>query len=368
MGGGEARFQVEIHGADVDTLYDSAPRAKQQFASVPGLVDLDISLRPGKPEVEFHVDRPKAADVGVTVGQVASTLRTAVDGTVAGQYREAGKDYDLRVQLREQDRRTVGQLDTLRVGSTGALVPLREVADVREATGPVTIYRVDKQRTATVTADIAEGFALSDVQRLAEEKLKAMGLPAGYTYKVAGEAEIFGESKQSIKVALILAVLFVFMILAAQFESLLHPFTIGLSLPFAVIGAILALLLTGNTMNIMAMIGIVMLMGLVTKNAILLVDYTNTLRHRGMERNAAVLQAGPTRLRPILMTTAAMVFGMLPVALGLGAGAGLRAPMAICVIGGLLSSLLLTLVVVPVVYTFMDDLSKRLSRRHEESS
>ena len=362
-GGGEARFQLEIRGPDVDGLIAAAQRAKQAMATVPGLVDLDISLRPGKPEVEFRVDRPKASDVGITVGQVASTLRTAVDGTVAGQYREAGKDYDIRVQLRQQDRQSVSQLETLRVPASLQLVPLGEVASRRAATGPVTIARVDKQRTATVTANIAEGFAMSNVQKAADEKMKTIGLPAAYTYGFTGEAEMFAESMRNILIALVLAVIFVFMILAAQFESLLHPFTIGLSLPFSLIGAILALLLTGNTLNIMAMIGIVMLMGLVTKNAILLVDYTNTLRHRGMERNDAILQAGPIRLRPILMTTAAMVFGMLPVALGLGSGAEMRAPMAIAVIGGLLSSLALTLVVVPVVYTYMDDLSKRLARR-----
>jgi len=286
-----------------------------------------------------------------------------VDGTVAGQYREAGKDYDIRVQLRQQDRQSVSQLETLRVPASPQLVPLGEVAVRRAATGPVTIARVDKQRTATVTANIAEGFAMSNVQKAADEKMKTIGLPAAYTYGFTGEAEMFAESMRNILIALVLAVIFVFMILAAQFESLLHPFTIGLSLPFSLIGAILALLLTGNTLNIMAMIGIVMLMGLVTKNAILLVDYTNTLRHRGMERNDAILQAGPIRLRPILMTTAAMVFGMLPVALGLGSGAEMRAPMAIAVIGGLLSSLALTLVVVPVVYTYMDDLSRRLARR-----
>jgi HAE1 family hydrophobic/amphiphilic exporter-1 len=165
-----------------------------------------------------------------------------------------------------------------------------------------------------------------------------------------------------------LAVVFVYMILAAQFESFLHPLTIGLSLPFAIVGAALALIATGSTLNMMSMIGIVMLMGLVTKNAILLVDYTNTLRGRGLERNEAILRAGPTRLRPILMTTAAMVFGMLPVALGLGQGSEMRAPMAICVIGGLLSSMFLTLVLVPVVYTMLDDLTARLHRKRRQAA
>jgi HAE1 family hydrophobic/amphiphilic exporter-1 len=176
--------------------------------------------------------------------------------------------------------------------------------------------------------------------------------------------EVFG----SILFALMLAVIFVYMILAAQFESFVHPFTIGLSLPFALIGAVLALLLTHHTLNMMSMIGIVMLMGLVTKNAILLVDYTNTLRSKGLERNQAILQAGPTRLRPILMTTAAMIFGMLPVALGLGAGSELRAPMAVCVIGGLLSSMFLTLLMVPVVYTLLDDLQRRFRRRSDQEA
>ena len=360
-GATQSPVEIKFQGPDVDRLLAIASQATQRVSDVPGLTDLDISLRPGQPEAQMRVDRTKATNLGLSVAQVAGTLRTAVDGTVAGQYREGGDEYDIRVKLAAADRERVAQLDSLRVASlNGELVPLREVAHVAIAEGPTQITRTDKVRTVSVTGNILEGYALGSIIQEAQKRIRQMNLPADYSVDYAGEAQRMKEVFGSILFALMLAVVFVYMILAAQFESLIHPFTIGLSLPFALIGAVLALLLTGSTLNMMSMIGIVMLMGLVTKNAILLVDYTNTLRARGLERNEAVLQAGPRRLRPILMTTAAMVFGMLPVALGLGAGAELRAPMAICVIGGLLSSMFLTLLMVPVVYTLLDDFGKRL--------
>ena len=364
-GGAQSPVEIQFQGVDVDRLIELASQASQRLSDIPGLTDLDISLRPGQPEARLRIDRVKATNLGLSVAQVAGTLRTAVEGTVASKYREAGDEYDIRVQLAKQDRERVAQLEGLRVVSlnNGALIPLREVAHVAFAEGPTQITRTDKVRTVSVTGNLLEGYALGTVVEEAKKRIAGMNLPTGYSVNYAGEAERMREIFGSILFALVLAVIFVYMILAAQFESFIHPFTIGLSLPFALIGAVLALLVTGTTLNMMSMIGIVMLMGLVTKNAILLVDYTNTLRSRGLERNEAILRAGPIRLRPILMTTAAMVFGMLPVALGLGEGAELRAPMAICVIGGLLSSIFLTLLLVPVVYTLLDDLSQRLGRR-----
>jgi HAE1 family hydrophobic/amphiphilic exporter-1 len=260
----------------------------------------------------------------------------------------------------------VSQLDDLAIAATnGNLIPLREVSDIRYATGPTVITRTDKQRTVSVQGNLASGYVSGPVIQQVQQRLGPLKaeLPRGYGLAYRGEAERMREVFIPILFALALSVLFVYMVLAAQFESLIHPFTIGLSLPLSIVGAALFLFLAGATVNVMSLIGVVMLMGLVTKNAILLVDYTNTLRKRGLERDDALLRAGPTRLRPILMTTAAMVFGMLPIALGLGKGAEMRAPMAIAVIGGLLSSMFLTLLMVPVVYTIFDELPGRLRRR-----
>jgi HAE1 family hydrophobic/amphiphilic exporter-1 len=366
MIGNAAASPVEItfQGPEVDQLIAIAREAKQLVSSVPGLTDLDISLRPGQPETQVRIDRVKATNLGLSVAQVANTLRTAVDGAVTGQYREGGDEYDIRVRLDQKDRARVDQLKDLRVANTtGDLLPLRDVTDLASAEGPTQITRTDKIRTVKITGSILEGHALGNITQEARKQIDKMTLPAGYSVRYTGEAERMGDAFNAILFSLMLAVVFVYMILAAQFESFIHPFTIGLSLPFALIGAVVALVLAHSTMNMMSMIGIVMLMGLVTKNAILLVDYTNTLRKRGLERNEAILRSGPIRLRPILMTTAAMVFGMLPVALGLGAGSEMRAPMAICVIGGLLSSMFLTLLMVPVVYTLLDDVTERLRRR-----
>jgi HAE1 family hydrophobic/amphiphilic exporter-1 len=363
-GATQSPVEIQFRGPDVDQLVTIASQATQRLSDIPGLTDLDISLRPGQPEAQVRIDRTKATNLGLSVAQVANTLRTALDGTVASQYREGGDEYDIRVKLAQADRERVAQLDGIRVSAPdGTPIALREVAHLAMAEGPTQITRTDKVRTVSVTGNILQGYALGTIIQESQKRIGQMNLPAGYSVDYAGEAQRMREVFGSIVFALLLAVIFVYMILAAQFESFVHPFTIGLSLPFALIGAVLALLLTHHTLNMMSMIGIVMLMGLVTKNAILLVDYTNTLRARGLERNEAVLQAGPTRLRPILMTTAAMVFGMLPVALGLGSGSELRAPMAVCVIGGLLSSMFLTLLMVPVVYTLLDDLQRRFRRR-----
>ncbi|MHB1458682.1 MAG: efflux RND transporter permease subunit, partial [Armatimonadota bacterium] len=222
------------------------------------------------------------------------------------------------------------------------------------STGPTKIDRKNRQRKVSVTTDFLPGYKLTTMQKLVAEKIAAVDL-GGVTLNYGGEFQEMVESFIKLFGALILAMLLVYMLMAALFESLLNPLIIMLSVPMALVGAILAIIVTGESLNIISMIGIIMLIGLVTKNAILLVDYTNTLRRRGMERNPAILEAGPTRLRPILMTTFAMIFGMLPTALKLGRGSEMRAPMAIAVIGGLIISTLLTLVVIPVMYTLMDD-------------
>ncbi|UCH36788.1 MAG: efflux RND transporter permease subunit, partial [Armatimonadota bacterium] len=336
FGPGGSPIDVEISGPDVDELVRIANRWMDAIRDVPGLTDLDLSVQPGTPEANVRVDRVKAANVGLTPAHVALALRTAVDGTVPTKYRENGEEYDVRLKLREEDRQRVQDLADLRIAaSNGNLIPLREVASFVSAEGPTTITRTEKARTVSIQGNLLGGYPAGTVTRDVRARLEPLqgDLPPGYKLVYGGEAESMQEIFFPILGALALAVLFVYMVLAAQFESLIHPFTIGLSLPLAIVGAAVLLWLTGDTVNTMSLIGVVMLMGLVTKNAILLVDYTNTLRGRGLERNEAILRAGPIRLRPILMTTFATVFGMLPIALGLGKGAEMRAPMAIAAIG-----------------------------------
>jgi HAE1 family hydrophobic/amphiphilic exporter-1 len=236
------------------------------------------------------------------------------------------------------------------------LVRLGDIAQITESVGPSQINRYDRQKEIQITANLS-GALLGDVLAHISAQTDTLALPPGYIIGIVGQGEMQTEAFLNILISLLLAVIFVYIILAMQFESFVYPFSIMLSLPMSLIGAVLALLLTDSSISIMSLIGIIMLMGLVTKNAILLVDYTNTLRERGLNRTEALLKAGPVRLRPILMTTFAMIFGMLPVALAIGEGSEFRAPMGITVIGGLITSTALTLLIVPVVYTILDDIS-----------
>jgi HAE1 family hydrophobic/amphiphilic exporter-1 len=280
-----------------------------------------------------------------------------VEGEVPSLYRDGRDEYDIRVRLEQKDRSAPSLLENMLVPSfSGQLVFLKEVADLTEGTGPGQIEREDRRRQVSITANTSKR-ALGDVVADITEGMEAIHIPTGYVWGFSGEAQRMEESFQALLAALGLAILFIYMVLASQFDSFLHPFTIMLALPLAIIGAFLALFITGKHLGMSPMIGIVMLMGLVTKNGILLVDYTNTLRKQGLGVRDAILKAGPIRLRPILMTSMAMIFGMLPTALGQAANAEFRSPMAIAIIGGLITSTVLTLLVIPVVYTYIDRFS-----------
>jgi HAE1 family hydrophobic/amphiphilic exporter-1 len=292
-------------------------------------------------------------------------VRTLVAGTVATQLESEGDRHDVRVQLPPERRRDADALRRAQVrATTGALVDIDTVADVNEGEGPSQIDRQARQRQITVTAQLEGkplGDAMNEVEAIADELV-----PAHIDRDVGGMGQILAETVESMALALFLAIVMIYVILASQFESLIHPLTIMVSLPLSLIGAFGLLLLTGETMSIFAMIGFIMLMGLVTKNAILLVDYANQQREEGLSRFEALVEAGATRLRPILMTTLAMIFGMLPVAIGHGDGGEVRRGMGLAVIGGLTTSTVLTLVVVPVVYILMDRIAgfaKRLFGR-----
>ncbi|MGE5498022.1 MAG: efflux RND transporter permease subunit, partial [Syntrophothermus sp.] len=293
-------------------------------------------------------------------------VRSMVDGYVATKYQDGNEQYDVCVRLKENNRTSIADIQNLNIMSTkqgpqGQKINVRlgDVATVYEGVGPSKINRYDRQREIRVDANLSAGKVLGDVIGPVQKTIAGMNLPAGYTMKPVGSAEMQADAFFNILISLALAIIFVYIVLAMQFESFVYPFSIMLSLPMAIIGAIMALIIANSTLSVMSMIGIIMLMGLVTKNAILLIDYANICRERGMSRTEALLTAGPTRLRPILMTTFAMIFGMVPVALGMGEGGEFRSPMGQAVIGGLITSTMLTLLVVPVVYALIDDFSFR---------
>jgi HAE1 family hydrophobic/amphiphilic exporter-1 len=360
---GQKPLQYSVRGPDVTELDRLSRELVQRMDAIRGLEDVETSLEKSKPELRVEFDRDRAGDLGLNVAPVAMTLRAALTGDVATTIEDAdGDSHDVRVRLRADQRRYAEDLLALRVptdkddaNGDKILVPLGEVARAVPASGPSTIRRMDLQREVRISA-INAGRSLGEVAADIERAAAAMKLPPGYDVRSAGDSEELKKMFSNMMQTLFLAVVFIYLILASQFGSFLHPFAIMLSLPLSLVGVAVALLATGDTLNIMSMIGLIMLMGLVTKNAILLVDFANQARARGVARDEALVKAGSTRLRPIVMTTLAMIFGMLPLAFAIGAGAEMRAPMARAVIGGLITSTLLTLVVVPVVYTYLDGL------------
>jgi HAE1 family hydrophobic/amphiphilic exporter-1 len=331
---------------------------------IPGTADIENSLEKSKPELRVNVDRQRASDLGIPVAVIAATMQAGVVGQVATTIQDAiGDNHNVRVRLRADQRRFAEDLGRLSVPTDkddeqGAkiLKPLSEVATVYPGTGPSSIRRRDLVREVRVSAN-TDGRPLQELSNEINAAAARMRLPAGYDISAGGDTEELEIMFRNMFQALMLAVIFIYLILASQFGSFTHPLAIMLSLPLSLVGVAMMLLFTGDTLNIMSMIGLIMLMGLVTKNAILLVDFANQARREGTPRHQALLQAGTTRLRPIVMTTLAMIFGMLPLAFAIGAGAEMRAPMARAVIGGLITSTLLSLIVVPVVYTLLDDFS-----------
>lgn len=364
MGGGQAPIQLNIEGPELSRLQALSDRAMAALAGVPGLVELKSSLEGRKPEFVVDVDRNLAADVGLGVGAVGNDLRPVISGQKAGDWEdETGLAHDVIVRLAPEYRTSEADIARIPLASsqidprTGApvMVPLAQVATIQPSSAPQQINRLDLERVATITGNF-EGRALTDVTRDMRARLASIALPTGYRFDYGGQEKDFIETVGYILESLTLAIVFIYLILASQFGSFMQPLAIMISLPLSLVGVMLALMVTRGTFNIMSMIGVIMLMGLVTKNAILLVDFANKARDNGTPRREALIDAGELRLRPIVMTTLAMIFGMLPTALGLGAGSEFRSPMANAVIGGLITSSLLTLVVVPVAYTYLDDL------------
>ncbi|MBI2375172.1 MAG: efflux RND transporter permease subunit [Deltaproteobacteria bacterium] len=356
--GGDGGFkqqpiQFNIRGKNMEELTRASQALLVELRKTKGFVDLDQSFRGGKPEIAVEIDRDRAAELGVPVASIATTLRSLVAGDKVTELKDGLDLYDVTMRLSDAEKASLLGLGNLNVRSTtGQLVPLSNVVRIVRGEGPSQIDRQSRQRQITVYAGL-EGIALGEAKVMVEDAAGRV-VPKSLTTDFAGMADIMTESFGYMGIALVLAIILVYMILAAQFDSMIHPLTIMLSLPLSVIGAFGGLFIAGLTLNIFSMIGVIMLMGLVTKNAILLIDFTNQLREKGRGPREALLEAGPIRLRPILMTTLAMIFGMLPVALALGEGGEVRAPMAVTVIGGLITSTGLTLIVVPVVYLLFD--------------
>ena len=356
--GGDSGFkqqpiQFNIRGRDMAEIEKAAQAMVAELKKSPGIVDLDLSYRSGKPELSFDIDRDRAADLGVPVAAIATTLRALVAGDKVTELKQGMDLFDVTVQLPPELKKGLASLSNITVrSSTGQMIPLSNVVKVSRGEGPSQIDRQARQRQITLFAGL-EGLPLAEAMKVVNAAAEK-AIPENLDTDYAGMGDIMVESAGYMAIALLLAVVLVYMILAAQFDSVVHPFTIMLSLPFSVVGAFGGLFLGGMTLNIFSAIGFIMLMGLVTKNAILLVDFTNQLKHKGLSTYDALMEAGPIRLRPILMTTFAMIFGMFPVALALGEGGETRAPMAVAVIGGLITSTLLTLLVVPVFYTIAD--------------
>lgn len=361
-----AMVQFKLQGEDLDQLQVYAEQAQKIMEDIPGSVDVTSSYKPGTPEGQVQVKQQAAADLGISTAVVGDTLRTLFNGVVVSHYEEDEDRFPVRVQLGEQDRQNFRNLSNIYLPGTAGgqptMVPLSQVTETVFSTAPSQINRFDRIKEITLSCNL-EGTSLGEFNKAFKEQTAAkMNLPPGYQFYEGGDAEMMGETFIAMLLALITAVLFIFFILAAQFESYIDPLSIMLSLPMAIVGAILGLLVVGSDLSMMSMIGIIMLMGLVTKNAILLIDFTKQQRAKGIERNEALRRAALTRLRPIIMTSTAMILGMMPLALALGPGAEGRAPMAHAIIGGLITSTLLTLVVVPVIYTILDDLKGKGNR------
>ena len=363
---------VSIRGEDLTQLKQYGARIKNEIYSIPGLVDIAVTLEHSIPEYRLAVDRERAVDAGVSTATIVRTVGALVGGEAVSTYEdEDGDAVDVRVRLPETLRQDVSQVENLRIsvrqpGAQPSLISLGNIVRYGLSTTPSEINRQDLRREVVVSANLDNiplGAAIEKVKKITDR----LDMAPGYTVVFSGEAEDMAESFGYLGQALILAVIFVYLILAAQFESFIDPLGIMLSLPLSIVGMAGMLLIAGDTINIMSQIGLILLMGLVTKNAILLIDFTKTLRRRGMERRDALILAGRTRLRPIIMTTCSMIFGMLPTALGIGAGSEWRAPMGRAVIGGLITSTILTLLIVPVVYTLLDDFGIWVRTRWEGS-
>lgn len=366
--GGPSNVEVDIFGQDIEAVTKQANEVMDVLKEIPGLEGVDLSVQDATPELQWTVDREKALSMGIAFSDIGTAISASTSGALATYYQEKGFQYPIYVQLPEKERKSIEKLKELPVspsqGTNTQAIPLGQVATPVEALGPNEITRLDRQRFIAVTGRLADR-SLSEVEADVRAKLDKVEFPQGTSWDFGPNQRRRSQEFAGLGAAVLLAIALIYMLLASQFESLISPLIVLTSVPLCVVGVVLALFLSNRSFGITAFIGVLMLIGIVVKNGILLVDYTRQLRETGLGSEEAILQASPTRLRPILMTTAAAVLGMLPLALALGEGTETQAPLATAVIGGLLTSTALTLFVVPCVYLLFDRLGERLVRHRD---
>ncbi len=355
-GGSSNRLQLLIQGPDIEQLQQYTTQLIEKVRTIDGVVDVDSNFEPTQPELQITVDRARAADLGVNIDSLATNLRTLVGGEEVSEFKDGDDQIIVRLRLDEQFRNNPAAMGDLLVpAGPNRIVKVSDVASLKNDRGPASIDRYNRQRQISIQANI-DRVPLGEVLAAARTRVEELHLKAGYQAVFGGSARTLNEASNNFVIAIVLSIAFIYMVLASQFNSFIHPLTIMTSLPLSLPAGLLALMAFGMTINVYSAIGLMMLFGIVKKNSILQVDYTNTLRAQGMERHEALIAANHVRLRPILMTTIAIIAGMIPIALGKGAGAGSRASMAITILGGQVLCLLLTLLVTPVVYSYFDDL------------
>jgi multidrug efflux pump len=365
LGGSFSSSPVEyvLQGETYEQLAQGVGAMMGEASKLGYLLNLDTDLRLNKPQLDVSIDRERAAQLGVSVTDIGVTLETLLGGRTVSEFKRGTKQYDVIAQVSPQNRSTPGAIDDIYVRGNGGLVQLANVVTIKETVAPKELNHYNRVRSATLSANLPPGFPLGGALD-ALDKIAAEKLPAGMKHELAGQSREFRESSTSLYFLFLLSIVFIYLVLAAQFESFIHPITILLAVPLAVAGALISLFVFRQSLNVYSQIGLIMLIGLVTKNSILIVEYANQLRARGLSIPDAVAEAARIRLRPILMTSLATVFGILPIAIGLGAGAEARRPLGIAVVGGMIFSTFLTLVLVPVVYTYLARYTK-VPARHE---
>ena len=350
MGSG-SQVSVELYGYDLGTSRRLAAEIQTKMKKVEGLKDVEISRKEGKPEMQIIVDKDKASRAGLLSFGVASNIQTGIDGAVISSFRDRGKEYDIRLQYHDASRKTLGNIENMKVPSqSGRNVVLKDIAEIRENAGPSEISRKNQDRVVYINANVS-GKDLGSITNDLTAMIKTINMPGDFSTTFGGNIKEQKESFRDMFLALILAVALVYMVMASQFESFFDPFIIMFTMPLAAIGVLWALFLTGTTINVISLIGVLILAGVVVNNAIVLIDYTNTLRARGLEIYDAIVTAGETRLRPILMTTITTILGLIPMALDKSEGSEMMAPLAITLIGGLTVGTMLTLLFIPVLYS-----------------
>ncbi len=371
LGGGEAGgfpISANLLGPDLNQLADYSMRALAQAQKMPELQDVKLSLNISNPEIHVAVDRKRAADLGVRMSTIGNTLRLAVAGDdEISNFREGAEQYPVKIRVLEDQRRDIGAIGRLTVPSASGPVRIDNIAKLERGLGPSTLQRYNRQFSVGLYSDITPGHALDEVSNNVRKMLSGLNMPPDMSFKLAGQTKILDETTGNLIMAISLAMIFVYMVLAAQFESFIQPIVIMLVLPVTIPFALLTLWMTGRLLSLWSALGVLLLLGIVKKNSILQVDYANVLRSRGMPIREAVIEACRTRLRPILMTTSAIIAGLIPTSLGLGIGGSGRAAIAITVIGGQSLCLFLTLLLVPVAYVKFDALEQSFANQRWKS-